>query len=195
MLSWFNTELAPRLGSGMWLVPLVWTSLLALSSAKLVCHICLQLRQEALVLYSCILIKDICLHHLPGQIFFLTRCVEGRHQVLPTVWQSTYSSRKVCITSSNGNFVVANWFTSPMKVFMCTIMLSLSLYFSLTIFLIKEVLLRAFILSYKVEGLCHILWAFVLPATCWRMVATAFLIRSFHSDSNTHVGIFSLSTG
>ena len=114
-----------------------------------------------------------------------------------------HCSNMAYIASSNGNFVDASWFTSPMKVLMCTTMLSPYVYFSLTIFLIREVLFRTFFLSYMAESLCHNSWAFVSLATCCRilmsthylMVATTCLIRVFHSDSITLVGISALSVG
>ena len=55
-------------------------------------------------------------------------------------------SRIACIASSRGNLVATSSFTCPINVFMCSTMLSPSLFFNLTIFLIKDVLLRAFFL-------------------------------------------------
>ena len=138
-------ELSPCVGSGMWLVPLLWTSLLAPSSARLLCHICLQLRQDTTVLSSCFLIQDTCTHPLQEQFFFF----DTRY------WETPLDSPHD-IASFNENFVVATWFTNPMKVLMWTTMLSPSLYFSLTIFLNREVLFRAFSLSYHPDKLCHI---------------------------------------
>ena len=66
-----------------------------------------------------------------------------------------HNSNRACIRKSHGNFADANWFTNPMKVLMCTMMLSPFVYFTLTIFLIWKVLSRAFFLSYKAKNLCH----------------------------------------
>ena len=67
-----------------------------------------------------------------------------------------HNSRMACIASSRGNLVAASWFTYPMNVLTCSTMVSPSVYFSLTIFLIKDVLLREFFLSYRPHNFCHI---------------------------------------
>ena len=108
-----------------------------------------------------------------------------------------------CISSCNGNFTDANWFTIPIKVLMCTAMLSPYVYFSLSIFLIREVLFRAFSLSYRAKSLCYSSRALVSLATCCRslmstlclIVATAFLFRILHSESITPFGISLFSIG
>ena len=197
---------------GMKLVSIFRTSMFTSSSTKT------KVIEDSCLLYLCLYHLYICVQCVSMCLFAVSsrntlccvlpprRCLpalrstRSQYATHPTRLRQTtrfsqlfgrvYSSNTAWIASSNGNFVDASWFINPMNVLMCTTMLSRSVYFSLTIFLIREPLFRAFFLPYRAESLCHKSSTFVSFATCWRMltpthclmVATTFLFRVFHSD-------------
>ena len=150
-VSWFSTikactKLTSGLGFGMRFFSPLWISLSVPPFAGMLSHIWLWLGQDTFVF----------LLGSSFKILVFTTCIDrfsSWHEVLRVTTRfsqlsgKVHISRMAYIASSRGNLAAARWFTYPMTMFMCSTMPSLSLYFSLTIFLIKDVLLRAFFLS------------------------------------------------
>ena len=127
------------------------------SSTKVLCHIRFRLRQGNLIIFFLSLCSE-CL----SLLLVKTGSLLYKKHYVTLLGSPNYPVEYTIITGSAShhlnyeNFDDVSWFTNPMKVLMCTTMLSPSMYFSLTNFLIREVSLRTFFLSYmpQVVGIC-----------------------------------------